>query len=466
MPLVEGYETEMRRGMSELILPVERGWEVVFNVESRLDKYGHITVTVEIFANSMLLRTFPAPSLQEGIRIAELFARHVPRSWVRTGAAGLATAEISLLGADELLSSPPREREWHVPGMVPAGEPTLLSGDGGTGKSQLALQLGVSTVTGRPWLGRPIIQGPCIFLTAEDDDEEVHRRLDAIAHLEAVPPSDLSNLHIISRVGKDALLGILDPETRQVEPTALYYAVESAVSQVRPALLILDTLADLFGGDENDRRQARQFVGLLRRLTLPVGTTVLCLAHPSLTGINSGTGTSGSTGWSNSVRSRIYLERLLEWRGKGDQRRLIEPDPDRRQLSLKKANYGPLGQSLCLRWREGSFHKDDRLPNTPLPTAGKVGRQAEDTFLELLAAYEEEGRPVSANPSKNYAPSLFAKDERASGNTKVALEKAMNRLFAEKRLVVETYGPPTRTRSKIVASDATMQEATSNPPAN
>jgi hypothetical protein len=37
------------------------------------------------------------------------------------------------------------------------------------------------------------------------------------------------------------------------------------------------------------------------------GAVVAC-AHPSLTGINSGSGNSGSTGWPGAFRSHLYLE--------------------------------------------------------------------------------------------------------------------------------------------------------------
>ena len=36
--------------------------------------------------------------------------------------------------------------------------------------------------------------------------------------------------------------------------------------------------------------------------------TFLLLAHPSLTGMSTGTGMSGSTGWNNAARSRMYFQ--------------------------------------------------------------------------------------------------------------------------------------------------------------
>jgi RecA-family ATPase len=74
------------------------------------------------------------------------------------------------------LPVPPRR--WLVRDWVPMGTVTLLSGDGGVGKSLLALQLATATAAGRAWLGRRLDEhGPALFLTAEDDEAELHRRL-------------------------------------------------------------------------------------------------------------------------------------------------------------------------------------------------------------------------------------------------------------------------------------------------
>lgn len=93
-------------------------------------------------------------------------------------------------------------------------------------------------------------------------------------------------------------------------PTALWAELRAEVLEFRPVLLVLDTLADVFGGSEKDRAQVRQFVGLLRGLAIEADLATLLLGHPSIAGMASGAGTSGSTAWSNSVRSRLCLERL------------------------------------------------------------------------------------------------------------------------------------------------------------
>src|SRR5690606_36484148 len=117
-------------------------------------------------------------------------------------------------------------------------------------------------------------------------------------------------------------------------------------------------------GNENDRAQARQFIGMLHGLAIRHDCAVVLLAHPSLSGIQNGTGMSGSTGWHTSVRSRLYLERVYQ----GDD----EPYPDDPLLRTMKANYGPTGAEIALTWRNGVFVADE--PETGLDRSARHSR--------------------------------------------------------------------------------------------
>src|SRR5207249_1126483 len=123
---------------------------------------------------------------------------------------------------------------------------------------------------------------------------------------------------------------------------------EEAARYIQPKLIVIDNSADVFGGKENDRAMVRMFVTILRGLAIATNAGVLLTAHPSLTGINTGTGLSGSTAWNASVRSRMYLRRMVT---DADE----EPDPDLRVLEILKSNYGPVGETVNLRWDKGLF---------------------------------------------------------------------------------------------------------------
>ena len=340
----------------------------------------------------------------------------------------------------DTLCGPIPPREWHVEELVPAKTVTLLNGDGGTGKSLLGLQLAAATTQGGYWAGRAVNKpGRAVYFSAEDDVDELHRRLADIAAASNIRIADLTDLTIAPMAGKDALLAIPDGKSNVLKTTTLFTALDDLLRSVAPALYIIDTLADVFGGEENQRAQARQFVGVLRGLCIRHNTTALLLAHPSLAGMASGSGSSGSTAWNNSVRSRLYLERLKS--DEGD-----EADSDLRVLRSVKANYGPLGQEIRLRWKAGAF-----TPHTIGDNVVQMASQskAERVFLELLTAYESDGRYVSATPSANYAPALFAKDQRANGVRKPGFTDAMNRLFEAKKIALTSYGPPSRDRKRI-----------------
>jgi RecA-family ATPase len=180
-------------------------------------------------------------------------------------------------------------------------------------------------------------------------------------------------LQLISFAGKDAVLGVAGKD-HVVKPTALFERLYKEAVQKQPKLITLDTVSDVFVGNENDRTEVRQFVALLRRLAIDSNAGVLVLSHPSLTGINSGTGLSGSTGWHNSVRARMYLRPAVTEDGE-------DPDPGLRQLEFLKNNYGRLAQRVVLRWRNGIF--------APEASASSLEKAAADVKAENQREHDQ-----------------------------------------------------------------------------
>jgi RecA-family ATPase len=363
--------------------------------------------------------------------------------WQPSGASEPAsdpTPKLIFVNIGALADTTPPEREWGVHERFPLRQPSLLSGEGSVGKSIVHMQLSVAQVLGRDWLKMLPTPGPVIYLNAEDEEDELHRRLVSIAEHYGASVADLAkDLHLLSLAGKDAVLGYPD-RNGIIKPTPLFTQLEEAACDIKPKLIGLDTAADIFAGNENDRAQVRQFIGILRGLAIRANASVLINAHPSLTGINSGSGLSGSTAWHNSVRARAYLHSVKN----NDN---SEIDRNLRQLDFHKNNYGPVAESIVLRWANGVF-----VPETvtSLETLA-ANKRAEDAFLAMLARYNEQGRWVGPNKGPNYAPALFAKDTATPGNVNHrALEEAMNRLFNAKKIRVETYGRRSRPSSKIV----------------
>jgi len=270
----------------------------------------------------------------------------------------------------------------------------------------------------------------------------LHRRLDRVSKHYATTFEELSkHINLVSLAGEDAVMAAPN-RSGLIVPTTRFKAMREAACDIRPRLIVIDNSADVFAGNENDRVQVRQFVTLLHGVAISANGGLLLTSHPSLTGISTGTGLSGTTGWNASVRSRLYFKRALTDKDE-------EPDPDLRVLEVMKANYGPVGESITLRWNDGLF-----LPVGGASNLEKVAAEqgTEELFLELLDRYQEEGRNVSHKKNANdYAPKTFAADPKAKAShiRKDAFLAAMNRLFAARKIRSENYGPPSRGWSRL-----------------
>lgn len=342
--------------------------------------------------------------------------------------------------ASDWAGLPVPPRKWHVEDLIPGNTVTILGGDGGTGKSLLALQMAVATATSLPWIGLKIHQpGKALVLSAEDDDEELQRRVAGICDTQGLHRSSLSNLLIRSTAGEETLLAQLDGKTNTLKATPIYRTICASMKREKPTLLVLDTLADLHAGNENDRAHARQFIGLLRHLAIEYQCAVVLLAHPSLSGMNSGSGLSGSTAWNASVRSRLYLKRV-----KDDG---YEADADARTLETMKANYGPTGGAIALTWMDGVF-----VPDLPGDDREDRNAKAERVFLKLLAEFAKNGRRVSPKNGSNLASKVFSEHPEREGVSKKAFKTAMECLITAGKIIVEEDGPPSKRSQYLVGA--------------
>jgi RecA-family ATPase len=344
--------------------------------------------------------------------------------------------------------SPIPERKWAIRDRVPLRQAGLFSGEGGTGKSIIELMKDVAHVTGKDWLGSMPEHGPAFYLGAEDDEEEIHIRLAAIAKHYNTSFQGLidGGMHVLPLLGQDATLCAV---TRggNIEVTSLYRRIYEAAGDIKPKNISIDTLSRAFSGNEIDRVQVYAFAMHMQALAMVSEGSVTVLSHPSLQGINSGSGLSGSTAWHGAFRFRQYLKSAKADAGE-------QPDNDLRELEFNKNQYGPRGDSLILRYQHGLF-----LPEAGVSDLDKASRgaKAEDVFVELLRRFASQGRNVSdKRTANNYAPSDFAQEDEAKKYRikKPELERAMRDLFKANRICLEEYGRPSRPSTRLAVKDA------------
>jgi KaiC/GvpD/RAD55 family RecA-like ATPase len=221
------------------------------------------------------------------------------------------------IGLHRIDSLPERpQREEIIKGLFAASEIVALTGPAGMGKSALATLMATCVADARPFLGRPVMSGPTIYVAAERYAEAT-RRLIAIQRRKAPVYITRARPNLSDRGEIDglaeAILQICDHE------------------RSCPALIIFDTLARVMPGlDENSARDCGRVIENLTTLAELVPTAAIVFVHH--------TGkTSGEMRGSTALLAGVDLELRVE--GGNKQRRLV----------ASKANAVPEDQVLRFR---------------------------------------------------------------------------------------------------------------------
>lgn len=330
----------------------------------------------------------------------------------------------------------PEPRQWILEGLIPAGRVTSLLGNGGLGKTLVALQIALHVSLGRSLFGIPVKGGPVLGLFCEDEEAELHRRLRAACAAERVDLADTDRLYAVSRDGSDNMLCTFERDLIQLTP--FYRQLEATIASLRPTLVILDTAADLFAGDFLSTPHVRQFIKIaLNGLCVRHGCAVLLLGHPSTAGMASGDGGGFSTAWNNSVRSRLYLAQPKPLETEDDTPVDVT---DKRVLEVKKSNYGPKDIAIPLLYQSGAFTLDPE----PLGGVTQLSSARTKTARVALAAldYVRSKAPIVCGFRELFEAlqSAGALPPGSYDDSRKPLNRALRQLLSD-GIIVETKTP-------------------------
>ncbi|BCO32878.1 hypothetical protein TspCOW1_29810 [Thiohalobacter sp. COW1] len=255
------------------------------------------------------------------------------------------------LDLSEMATREPAPPSMIIPDWLPCGYATLLAGHGGVSKSSNALHLAACSALGEPFCGLEVKQRRVLYLSCEDRENVLHWRLRRICDYHGWDMAALSErLDILDLVGHDTLLMAPNPSTGLCT-THAYAVLRERIRTTGAELLIVDGVADAFGGNENSRSEVKKFVNALLALIPEATGAVLLIAHvnkPTAQAGGNSEGYSGSTGWHNSVRARWYLYPETERTDEGT------ASTGRLRLDLQKANLGRSDQSIVLGWDDNA----------------------------------------------------------------------------------------------------------------
>lgn len=262
--------------------------------------------------------------------------------------------EIQDLQAALALQPPPAI----VDGLLREQDIGVLFGAPGCGKSFVAIALALALASGEPWLGREVAGPAPVLYIAGEGAYGIGKRVLAWAGGTIPARSPVwENWRQLT-----ALVPLLDTEAF---PALLRSVEQLAEEQVRPRLIIVDTLARaMTGGDENSAKDMGLFVHRCGELRERTGAAVLLVHHSGKAG--------GAERGSSALRGACDVMMALEKDDAGDVTLTVtktkdDRPPDPIDVELRRVVLGEDAAGKPI----SSLRADRRDPNAP--KAGDYG---------------------------------------------------------------------------------------------
>jgi hypothetical protein len=192
------------------------------------------------------------------------------------------------LSTEQLEALPPPQPL--VGGMLNLDSLAEVYGPPGTGKSFLTLDLAMHVARGAWWQGREVVGGPVVYVVAEGAHGFVTRTAAWRKHNRMT--REVHPIHWLPFA-----VNIADAEWTE--------ALAAEVARLRPALVVLDTLArSIVGVDENSAKDMGIVVHHLDKLRAASGACVLIVHH---TGKDTGRGARGTSALQGALDTELEL---------------------------------------------------------------------------------------------------------------------------------------------------------------
>lgn len=353
----------------------------------------------------------------------------------------VATARAPLDWSALAKQSPP-DRAWAIDHWLPMASVTLLSGAAGAGKSLVAQAMASALCMRREYLDFAPAERRVLMWACEDDAAELWRRQLAIAHWLDVPLANFAGRFFLESYDRKEveLAALVD---QRLAPTSAFLELCAQIGDYKADVVVLDNVARLFAGNENDRHQVTSFIAMLTAAAAPTSAAVLLLGHPSK---QLGSEYSGSTAWEGAVRGRLYLGRKLPDQPEKEDEQDPE-DEETRYLCRRKANYSDRD------WRKVKYLNGVMAPEVAAAERTFTSRKpdspfSQETVIDAIRSLERMGMVATASTSSpSYLPRLAEQYKLLNGASRTQFSASMRAAQSAGAIAVAQVGTyPNRTK--------------------
>lgn len=313
-----------------------------------------------------------------------------------------------------------------VPGLIEQGICTFLAAPGGMNKSRLAVQWGLCIDAGLPIWGRQVRKAQFIYLSYEDRAGEVTRRMQTIARRLHLPAEITARWRDFTE--EPAPLATISDD---VVTTDFYDELRAYLLGITgPKFVVLDSTYDVLrfvGAAKVNETAVHDAIRLLDRLCIDTDSSILCLWHPSRSGMERGDASGWSVAWENAPRGKVSIA-------------AVKDAKDTYTVAVQKRNNTAKIDPITVHWADGIL-----LPYSEAAT-DEITRRFHSAVIEAAIALYVQGTPIQRRGSD--IPSwVWGSIERVSGKRptmrelKAELADALNK--KELRYVTGQRGEPT-----------------------
>jgi hypothetical protein len=160
--------------------------------------------------------------------------------------------------------------DYIVEDLLTHSSVNVIYGEPGSKKTYTALSLAVCVANGRNWLGFKTRKNPVLVIDEESGEKRLSRRMGEAIRGESGDPA--SPIFYTSLAG----FKLDDPD----DPIL----IQALIEQTGARLVILDALADIMDGDENDKKDVQPVFNALRKIAERTDSAILVLHHSNKTG--------------------------------------------------------------------------------------------------------------------------------------------------------------------------------------
>jgi len=330
---------------------------------------------------------------------------------------------------------PPR---WMIEGLWTDKAHGIIGGEPKTLKTTLALAMGMSVASGKPFLGEfdAPSPGPVLFVQEENDPTDMQDTMLKIAASYGLiggedatilpsPQGSVGSTVVSLRFPDDLPFYLWNNEGFDLSQKPYRDALEEQIQIIRPKMVILDPLRELFGGADLDRdNEVRGFLKGLRGLKQKYDTAIVLVHHlKKQKEERAGKRLLGATAFHGWVSSGLYFSDITPepsggWKKISIEREFRKQGPqDPLKVSLKMGMPGSLDfETIVGGWNKGD-EVLDMVMDVPGITVNQVAKELDVTPRTVVNRARGTGRIRLEGGHRNNVRRMFLIEGGENGDS-------------------------------------------------